>query len=77
MQIKELAELMNVSESDTRAFVDCLRVWTAKGYTLEQAIERHMQQMRRMVAQAVQIADQPREQIAGAVWDAVNSGSAA
>jgi len=49
MNTKELAALMGQKESDVISFVNCLRVWTAKGYTLEQAIEKHMAQMGRFV----------------------------
>ncbi|OQS42304.1 hypothetical protein [Chromobacterium haemolyticum] len=74
MGAKELASLMGVSESDCVAFLDCLRVWTDKGYSVEQAIERHMQQMRRLVNAASDVAKHPeiRTAAANAVWDAVN-----
>lgn len=52
MTITELAALMNVSEKDCAAFINCLRVWTAKGYSIEQAIDRHMAQMNRFVESA-------------------------
>jgi hypothetical protein len=48
-KIAELAADMNVSENDMASFVNCLKVWTDKGMTLEQAIERNMQQMQRLV----------------------------
>jgi len=47
MTISELATLMNATEADTTAFVRCLSVWTSKGYSIEHAIERHMEQMNR------------------------------
>ena len=50
MDVATLAVEMGVTASDLNAFVECLRVWIAKGYTLEQAIERHMAQMNRLAA---------------------------
>jgi hypothetical protein len=47
--IADLAKLVNATEADVVGFVACLRVWLAKGYTLDQAIERHMAQMHRFV----------------------------
>lgn len=50
MDTKQIAELLNVSESDAESFVNCLRVWTDKGYTIEQAIGRHVAQINRFAA---------------------------
>ena len=75
MEIKELAALMNVSDADCSSFVNCLRVWIGKGYSLEQAIERHMQQMRNLVNAAPDIAKHTEVRVAAAdaVWDAVHA----
>lgn len=59
MNSAELAQAMGVSEKDATAFVECLRVWVAKGYSVEQAIEKHMQQMRRMVNEAYEAISNP------------------
>jgi predicted RNA-binding protein with PIN domain len=56
MTIQELAAEMNMPLADVSAFVSCLSVWTAKGYTVEQAIERHMAQMTRLANNAVAFA---------------------
>ena len=45
MNIKELAELMGQPEKDVMAFVNCLKVWTNKGLSIEEAINKHMEQM--------------------------------
>lgn len=55
MSKKELAKLMGVTETDVTAFVACLSVWTAKGYTLEQAIEKHIAQMERLASNALKL----------------------
>lgn len=47
-----LAQQMGVTVGDVLGFADCLRVWLAKGYSLEQAIEKHMGQMVRLVNNA-------------------------
>ena len=56
MTITDLAKEMNVSENDVVAFVECLKVWIAKGYSIEQAIEKHMAQMVRLVNNAVALS---------------------
>ena len=47
--IAELAKEMGVTEADVSGFVECLRYWMNKGLTFEQAIEKHMRAMVRMV----------------------------
>lgn len=42
MKVSEIAALMGVTESEAQGFIDCLRVWTDKGYTVEQAIARNL-----------------------------------
>lgn len=55
MTTNELAKLMGQKESDVQSFVDCLRVWIDKGYTIEAAIEKHMAQMGRFLDHATEI----------------------
>lgn len=50
MNIQQLAAEMGVQESTLQSFVNCLRVWTDKGYSLEDAIKKHMDIMNRMKA---------------------------
>lgn len=52
MTIAALAAHMNVSQSDVRAFVSCLKIYTDKGQTIEQAIASHMNQMERLANNA-------------------------
>lgn len=49
MATADLAKLLGVSTADATAFVNCLRVWTDKGQTVEQAIATHMATLRGMV----------------------------
>ena len=46
-KIAELAAEMGVTVGDLTGFAACLSLWVAKGYTLEQAIAKHMDQMNR------------------------------
>lgn len=41
-KIAALATELGVSEADAIGFIGCLRVFTDKGYTIEQAIERNL-----------------------------------
>lgn len=59
MTIQDLAALMGQSESDVAGFVEGVRVWTNRGYSLERAIEKHMQQMTRFVNNAVELSQLP------------------
>jgi hypothetical protein len=52
MTIEALAKEMGATVEDTKAFVAGLSVWTRKGYSVEQAIEKHMQQMYRIANNA-------------------------
>jgi len=56
MTFAELANLMNVTENDVRSFVACLSVWTAKGYSFEDAIAKHMEQMTQLVNRSVDLS---------------------
>lgn len=59
MTTADLAKLMGATEADTAAFVSCLRVHLAKGLTLEQAIECHMQVLTNMVDRVVPYSRTP------------------
>ena len=48
MSLQDLAQMMGQSESDVAAFVECLKIWIDKGFTLEESIEKHMSQMNRL-----------------------------
>lgn len=81
MNLSELSTAMGATEKDTAAFVECLGVWTAKGYSVEQAIDKHMQQMRRMANEAYEALSNPckankasamKTAAAELVWHAVN-----
>lgn len=52
-KIEALAAEMNVSTADLMGFIAGLSVWINKGYSVDQAIERHMAQMTRFVNNAV------------------------
>ncbi len=85
--IAELAALMGVSAADCAGFVECLSVWTSKGYTLEAAIERNLAVMSGMVNRIGEINSSEylhaqtrkdlREWVAETVWTHVRGGAAA
>ena len=52
--IQTLAADMNVKPADVAAFLKCLGVWMAKGYSMEEAIEKHMAQMVRLASKSDQ-----------------------
>lgn len=46
--ITDFAKKSGVSVKDAIRFIECLKVWTDKGYSLEQAIEKNKAQLLRM-----------------------------
>lgn len=55
----DLARDCGVTEADAAGFVEALRVWMRKGYTLDQSLILHMNQMRRMAGKAADLARDP------------------
>lgn len=51
--LKTLSAEMNVTEADLAGFVECLRVWMSKGYSMEEAISKHMAQMTKLAENAL------------------------
>ena len=78
-EVKQLAADMGVSKADCLGFLDCLAVWLAKGYTLDQAIEKHMEQMKRLVNQSMKVVKLAAgdDDAKGAIYDALREGVAA
>jgi hypothetical protein len=64
----EIAAEMGVSLSDLDSFVNCLRVWTDKGLSLEEAVERHLEQMQRMANNAWVLACSPDMRALAVKW---------
>lgn len=50
MNIQQLAAEMSMPLADVTAFVNCLKVWTDKGLSIEDAITKHMSQMARLAS---------------------------
>lgn len=50
MNIQQLAAEMKQPVADVQRFVNCLRVWTDKGCTLEEAIAKNEQMMMGLVS---------------------------
>ena len=70
MNIKKLAEIMKQTESDTQAFINCLKVWIDKGYTIDQAIIKHMEQMVRLVDNSTKL---PKSIVVDTFYPMLNS----
>ena len=84
--INAIANELNAPLDEVVGFIDCLRVWTDKGLTVEQAIERHMATMRRLVSKAGEaransnsVAAEEFRALkriaAGVVWEAVRGAA--
>lgn len=74
-RISEMAAEMGVTRSDLLGWLDCIRLWMAKGYSFEVAINKHMEQMRRLANSAVEIASKCRDEFADAVWNEVHGAA--
>lgn len=86
MTTNQLSALMGVTESDLAGFLSALKVWTDKGYSVEQAIERHMATMSALLnnvsegfSRTESIHHAPAVALRGVcaslVWDSVNGGA--
>lgn len=40
-EIKDLAAKLNVTPAEAKSFLVCLSVWTSKGFSVSEAIEKH------------------------------------
>lgn len=56
-KIANLAKEMNVSENDLIGFLSAIKIWLDKGYSLENAIEKNMLQMNRLVNNCVKLSN--------------------
>ena len=45
----KMSDIMGVGESDVVSFIQCLQIWTDRGYSLDEAIGKHMEQMGRFI----------------------------
>lgn len=81
--IAQLAVTMNTTEAQLSSYVACLKVWTDKGYTVEEAIGQHELTMAKLLQEAMGCYDcNPnrdrsnfnafKKQCADAVWEACN-----
>ena len=55
-KITTLAKEMNVTENDLIGFLSAIKLWMNKGYTMEDAIAKNMQQMTRLVNNSYKLA---------------------
>lgn len=52
-KVQKLAAEIGVTENDLAGFIECLQVWVVNGYTFDQAIAKHMEQMNRLLNNAM------------------------
>lgn len=55
--ITSAASLLNATESDAAAFVECVALWMAKGHDIRAAIAKHMEVMTALANNAVKVAE--------------------
>lgn len=64
-KITTLAKEMNVTENDLIGFLSAIKVWMDKGYTMEDAIAKNLEQMTRLVNNSVKLSyDENMKEIA-------------
>jgi hypothetical protein len=51
-EIQKLAAMTGQSEADVTRFLTCVSVWTAKGYSFEQAIAKNLETVQRIADNA-------------------------
>jgi len=55
-KIESLAKEMNVTENDLIGFLSSIKIWMDKGYSMEEAIQKNLAQMVRLVNNSVKLS---------------------
>ena len=55
-KIESLAKEMNVTENDLIGFLSAIKIWMDKGYSMEEAIQKNLAQMVRLVNNSVKLS---------------------
>ena len=64
-KIESLAKEMNVTENDLIGFLSAIKIWMDKGYSMEEAIQKNLAQMVRLVNNSVKLSkDENMRQLA-------------
>lgn len=86
-RIEAIAAQLGQPVADVAAWIECLSVWTAKGYTVEEAIAQNgktlvglMDRTNEGLSREYSIYSAParalRDHLVSEVWDTVNGGRA-
>ena len=69
-KIESLAKEMNVTENDLIGFLSTIKIWMDKGYSMEEAIQKNLAQMVRLVNNSVKLSkdENMRELAIGAFY---------
>ena len=69
-KIESLAKEMNVTENDLIGFLSAIKIWMDKGYSMEEAIQKNLAQMARLVNNSVKLSkdENMRELAIGAFY---------
>ena len=69
-KIESLAKEMNVTENDLIGFLSAIKIWMDKGYSMEEAIQKNLAQMVRLVNNSVKLSkdENMRELVIGAFY---------
>ena len=69
-KIDSLAKEMNVTENDLIGFLSSIKIWMDKGYSMEEAIQKNLAQMVRLVNNSVKLSkdENMRELAIGAFY---------
>ena len=69
-KIESLAKEMNVTENDLIGFLSAIKIWMDKGYSMEEAIQKNLAQMVRLVNNSVKLSkdENMRELTIGAFY---------
>lgn len=69
-KIESLAKEMNVTENDLIGFLSSIKIWMDKGYSMEEAIQKNLSQMVRLVNNSVKLSkdENMRELAIGAFY---------
>ena len=69
-KIESLAKERNVTENDLIGFLSAIKIWMDKGYSMEEAIQKNLAQMVRLVNNSVKLSkdENMRELAIGAFY---------
>jgi hypothetical protein len=67
-KIANLAAEMGVTPADLQGWITCVGLWVRKGYTFEAAVRKHMDQMERLIDNAMALGAELKPMAVDAVY---------